>query len=113
MASSLFAEQQDFHHFANAYRERFPDDVLTLAQPLSAERHGRRRVARRARRHEMLVCERVDGLSTPLVTNVFASRPRIGRLFGVDANGLFDAWQQRANAPVAPVVVPHGPCSIR
>jgi 3-polyprenyl-4-hydroxybenzoate decarboxylase and related decarboxylases len=57
----------------------------------------------------MLICEKVDGIETPLVTNFFASRTRIGRLFDVDASGLFDAYQQRANAPIAPVFVPTGP----
>ena len=111
MASSLFAEQQDFHHFANAYRAHYPDDVLAIAQPLSADQDVTALVASLAARgrHDMLVCERVDGLAVPVVTNVFASRTRIARLFGVDAQGLFDAWQRHASEPIAPVVVSHGP----
>ncbi|EKS9911747.1 UbiD family decarboxylase [Burkholderia multivorans] len=111
MASSLFAEQQDFHHFANAYRAHYPGDVLEIAQPLSADQDVTALVASLAARgrHDMLVCERVDGLAVPVVTNVFASRTRIARLFGVDAQGLFDAWQRHASEPIAPVVVSHGP----
>ena len=94
--SSPFAEQQDFHHFATAYRDRFPDDVLTVAQPLSADQDITAVVASLAARgrHDMLVCERVDGLATPLVTNVFASRTRIGRLFGAEPASVEDARER-------------------
>jgi UbiD family decarboxylase len=111
MADTLFRDTQDFHRFALAYREQFPDDVLTLSQPLSADQDVTAVVAELAARgqHPMLVCEQVEGIATPLVTNFFASRSRIGRLFGVEASGLFDAYQQRANNPIAPVFVSHGP----
>ncbi|WP_109476345.1 UbiD family decarboxylase [Paraburkholderia sp. C35] len=111
MADKPLCATQDFHHFAQAYREQFPDDVLTLSASLAADQDVTAVVAELAARgqHPMLVCEKVDGIATPLVTNFFASRTRIGRLFGVDANQLFDAYQQRANRPVAPVYVPNGP----
>lgn len=111
MADTLFRETQDFHRFAHAYREQFPDDVLTLKEPLSADQDVTAVVAELATRgrHEMLMCERVEGIDTPLVTNFFASRTRIGRLFGVPASGLFEAYQQRANAPLAPRIVASGP----
>ncbi|MFM0325524.1 UbiD family decarboxylase [Caballeronia glebae] len=111
MADNFFRATQDFHSFAHAYRERYPDDVLTLKQPVSADQDVTAIVAALAARgqHPMLVCEQVEGIDTPLATNFFASRERIGRLFDVDARGLFDAYQQRANAPVAPVHVASGP----
>ncbi|WP_028223978.1 UbiD family decarboxylase [Paraburkholderia ferrariae] len=111
MTARSLSETQDFHAFAAAYRERYPEDVFAPAQALSADQDVTALVAALAARgrHEMLVCERVNGLATPLVTNVFASRTRIGRLFGVEAAGLFDAWQQRANAPLAPAYVARGP----
>ena len=89
MADTLFRDTQDFHRFALAYREQFPDDVLTLSQPLSADQDVTAVVAELAARgqHPMLVCEQVEGIATPLVTNFFASRSRIGRLFGVEASG--------------------------
>ncbi|MGE8329756.1 MAG: UbiD family decarboxylase domain-containing protein, partial [Paraburkholderia nemoris] len=111
MADNLFRATQDFHRVALAYREQFPDDVLTIKQPVAADQDVTAIVAELAARgrHDMLICEKVDGIATPLVTNFFASRTRIGRLFDVDASGLFDAYQQRANAPIAPVFVPTGP----
>ncbi|CAE6832243.1 Phenolic acid decarboxylase [Paraburkholderia nemoris] len=111
MADNLFRSTQDFHRFALAYREQFPDDVLTIKQPVAADQDVTAIVAELAARgrHDMLICEKVDGIATPLVTNFFASRTRIGRLFDVDASGLFDAYQQRANSPIVPVFVPTGP----
>ncbi|WP_277188188.1 UbiD family decarboxylase [Caballeronia sp. BR00000012568055] len=111
MAENLLRATQDFHRFAVAYAERYPDDVLTIAQRVSADQDVTAIVAQLAARgqHPMLVCENVDGISTPLATNCFASRERIARLFDTHAGALFDAYQQRANAPVAPVVVSNGP----
>jgi hypothetical protein len=105
------AGTQDFHAFVSTYRDLFPDDVLTIRQPLSADQDVTALVAELAARgrHEMLVCEQVDGLDTPLVTNVFASRSRIARLFGVEPPHLFEAYQRRANAPLAPRIVANGP----
>jgi 2,5-furandicarboxylate decarboxylase 1 len=111
MADNLFRATQDFHCFAHAYREQYPHDVLTLTQQLSADQDVTAIVAALAARgqHPMLVCEHVEGIATPLATNFFASRERIARLFDVDARGLFDAYQQRANAPIAPLYVARGP----
>ncbi|QBR00998.1 UbiD family decarboxylase [Paraburkholderia pallida] len=111
MTARSLCATQDFHGFAQAYRERYPDDVFVPAQPLSADQDVTALVVALAARgrHDMLFCERVEGLATPLVTNVFASRTRIGRLFGVAPTELFDAWQRRANAPLAPRIVSHGP----
>jgi 2,5-furandicarboxylate decarboxylase 1 len=111
MANSVFCESQDFHQFVQVYRERYPDDVLTLGETVSADQEVTAIVAQLAARgrDEMLICGRVDGIDTPLVTNCFASRKRIARIFGVDATALHDAYQQRANAPRAPRLVESGP----
>ncbi|BBQ02094.1 decarboxylase UbiD (plasmid) [Burkholderia sp. SFA1] len=111
MADNLLRATQDFHRFADIYRERYPDDVLTLRDSVSADQDVTAIVAQLAARgqHPMLVCEHVDGISTHLATNFFASRERIARLFDTNASGLFDAYQQRANAPIAPVHVSSGP----
>lgn len=111
MADNLFRATQDFQRFAHAYREQYADDVLTLREPLSADQDVTAIVAQLAARgqHPMIVCENVDGIGVPLATNFFASRERIGRLFDVNASGLFDAYQQRANAPIAPAYVSSGP----
>ena len=38
MTLPSFATTQDFHAFIEAYRERFADDVLTIAEPFPATR---------------------------------------------------------------------------
>ena len=111
MADTFFRETQDFHQFAQAYRQQFPDDVMTISEPLSADQDVTAVVAELAAsgRHEMLICENVEGIDTPLATNFFASRTRIGRLFGVEPWALLDAYQRRANTPLAPRIVASGP----
>ncbi|TCP15228.1 UbiD family decarboxylase [Crenobacter luteus] len=111
MALTPFGETQDFHDFALQYRQRFPDDVLTVTEPLSANQDVTALIDALAaeNRHPMLLCEQVDGLGVPLATNVFASRERIARLFGVDAPRLHETYQARANAPIAPRYVDSGP----
>jgi UbiD family decarboxylase len=111
MAFTPFGESQDFHEFARLYRQRFPDDVLTLAEPLSADQDVTALIDALAaeQRQPMLICEQVDGLGVPVVSNVFASRTRLARLFGVPPDKLHEAYQARANTPIAPRYVEHGP----
>ena len=53
--------------------------------------------------HPALVFEQVRGLGVPLVTNLFASRERIGRLLGgVPAAGIHAEYQARSRRRVAP-----------
>jgi len=111
MAFTPFGESQDFHEFARLYRQRFPDDVLTLAEALSADQDVTALIDALAaeQRQPMLICEQVDGLGVPVVSNVFASRTRLARLFGVTPDKLHEAYQARANTPIAPRYVEHGP----
>lgn len=111
MSYSPFSESQDFHVFAQQYQSAYPDDVLRVSQALDdgqdvtalvqeLEARGRR---------PMLWCDAVAGSRAPLVTNVFACRERIARLFGTDVGSLHEHYQRRANAPVAPQVLSQGP----
>lgn len=111
MTRSSLDRTQDFHVFAADYRTRFPDDVLSVSETLSADQDVTALVAELGAqgRDPMLLCERVEGLGVPLATNVFASRERIARLFGVHAAQLHEAYQQRSNAPIAPRFVNSGP----
>src|SRR5471032_1117396 len=54
------AGTQDFHAFVSTYRDLFPDDVLTIRQPLSADQDVTALVAELAARgrHEMLSASR-------------------------------------------------------
>ncbi|MDT1062526.1 UbiD family decarboxylase [Paracoccus sp. CPCC 101403] len=103
-------ESQDFQSFAANYRERFPDDILDLPAPLADGQDVAAIVEALALqgRAPMLACASVPGSDWPLVTNVFASRQRIARLFGVGVEDLHAEYQRRANAPVDPVFVNDG-----
>ncbi|BCG22877.1 decarboxylase UbiD [Pseudomonas tohonis] len=111
MTLPSFATTQDFHAFIEAYRERFADDVLTIAEPLSSDQDVTALVdALAARgRHPLLICERVGNLGVPVATNLFASRTRIARLFGTTPAKLHEVFQARANAPIPPVYLDSGP----
>ncbi|MEV6232398.1 UbiD family decarboxylase [Saccharopolyspora shandongensis] len=103
--------RQDAHAFLADYRRAHPDDVLVIDEPVSAEEGVTgliyELIARG--RDEMLVCNEVDGLESPVVSNVFASRRRISRILGVEPGGLHEAYQSRASRPLAPRVVDAGP----
>ncbi|MEU6267846.1 UbiD family decarboxylase [Saccharopolyspora shandongensis] len=103
--------RQDAHAFLADYRRAHPDDVLVIDEPVSAEEGITgliyELIARG--RDEMLVCNKVDGVETPVVSNVFASRRRISRILGVEPGGLHEAYQSRASRPLAPRVVDAGP----
>lgn len=103
--------RQDPHAFLADYRRAHPDDVLVVDEPVPAAEGVTgliyELIARG--RDEMLVCNKVDGVETPVVSNVFASRRRIARIFGVEPRGLHEAYQSRASRPLAPRIVDSGP----
>ncbi|MDN7143353.1 UbiD family decarboxylase [Pseudomonas sp. JQ170] len=111
MLKSPLGECQDFHAFATQYRALYPDDVLTIKEPLSADQDVTAIIDALAAQglHPLLVCENVGGQQGPVVTNVFASRTRIARIFGAAPEQLHEVFQARANRPIDPVYVQEGP----
>ena len=105
------ANEQDFQSFLARYREEHADDVLVVGERVSADQEITAVVAALARegQHPLTLFEHVDGLTTPVATNVFASRERVARLFGVGAAQLHQAYQERTRKLVAPRVVEAGP----
>jgi 4-hydroxy-3-polyprenylbenzoate decarboxylase len=101
---------QDFHRFLADYRAAHPDDVLAVPEELDGGQDVTALVWQLAAqdRHPLLVCDRVRGIDTPLVTNVFASRERVGRLLGVPAGGIHAEYQARARRLVPPRLVDSG-----
>ncbi|KQX01762.1 decarboxylase UbiD [Massilia sp. Root418] len=102
---------QDFHQFLRRYREQYPEDVFTVREALEDGQDAAALVWRLAaqNRHPLLVCESVRGLDTRLVTNIFASRERVGRMLGVAAAGIHAEYQARSHKLVAPRLVERGP----
>ena len=103
--------EQDFQGFLARYRASHPEDVLVVDEPVSSDQDITAVVAALARqgRHPLAYFERVEGIAVPVATNVFASRERIARLFGVEAAGLHQAYQERSRNLLAPRVLASGP----
>ncbi len=102
---------QDFQSFLDWYRTHWPEDVRVVAEPVSADQEitAVAQALAALGRHPLLVFDQVAGLGARVVTNVFASRERIGRLLGVAASGLHGEYQRRARQRLEPQVVEGGP----
>ncbi|MBE7418720.1 MAG: UbiD family decarboxylase [Ideonella sp.] len=104
-AQQLADTGQDLHRFLAVYRELYPDDVLSLREPVSRDQDVTAAVWSLAARgqHPALMFERVEGLSGPLLTNLFASRERVGRMLGgVSPAGIHAEYQARSRRMVEP-----------
>jgi 4-hydroxy-3-polyprenylbenzoate decarboxylase len=102
---------QDLHRFMAAYREHFPQDVLAVRDAVERDQDVTATVWALAAqgRHPALLFERVRGLDTPLLTNLFASRERVGRMLGgVPPAGIHAEYQARSRRMVAPREVGDG-----
>lgn len=102
---------QDFQAFLAHYREAHPGDVFTVHEAVSNDQDITALVQGLALqgRHPMVVCERVTGLDVAVATNVFASRERVARLFGVDAESIHAAYQARSRQLLVPRELSQGP----
>ena len=105
------ADQQDFQSFLAQYRAEHVDDVLVFGDEVSPEQEISAVVdtLEHQGRRPLCVFENVRGLGVPVATNVFASRERIARFFGVPQGGLHAAYQARASRMCAPQIVESGP----
>jgi len=105
------ADGQDAHRFVDRYRHEHPEDVLVIADEVSGDQEITAVVAELAAssRHPLLVFERVSGLGTSVVTNLFASRERVARMLGCAPRDIHATYQARARAKVPPRVVEGGP----
>ena len=105
LADPLAETGQDLHRFWAAYREHFAHDVLTVREPVGRDQDVTALVwaLAAAGRHPALACEQVQGLGVPLLTNLFASRERVGRMLGgVPAAGIHAEYQARSRRLTAP-----------
>ncbi len=103
--------EQDFQSFLARYRAEHPQDVLVVTDEVSADQEITAVVDALARqgRHPLAVFENIAGLDVAVATNVFASRERVARLFGVEVAQLHEAYQACARRLVAPQVLESGP----
>ena len=96
---------QDLHQFFAAYENSFPDDVLTINDAVSKDQDVTAVVWSLAAqgRHPMLRFNQVEGLNRPLVTNIFASRTRVGRMLGGVSPAQIHAQYQARSHKLMPV----------
>ncbi|MDJ0924189.1 MAG: UbiD family decarboxylase [Acidimicrobiia bacterium] len=102
---------QDLRSFLAEYGESHPDDVTTIEAPLSMAEDITAVVWELADRdrHELLRFTNVGDKGTTVVTNMFASRPRIEHMLGAPAGGLHERYEDLAAGAVAPEVLEDGP----
>jgi len=101
---------QDLRSFVAAYARAHPDEVIRVAEPVSADdvmalvlEYERRR------RFPILIFETVTGYDIPIVTNVVASRRALAFALGVAEPTLAAEYARRIKEHVKPVVVPDPP----
>lgn len=105
------SERQDAHQFLSDYLRDHPEDALVIGSQVSATEGitGLIYELADAGRAPMLWCQDVAGVHTSVVSNVFASRPRISRMLGVDQADLHEEFDRRSRSPIEPEVVSTGP----
>jgi 2,5-furandicarboxylate decarboxylase 1 len=112
MAETSAHHRQDVRAFLESYRAAHPEDVMTVAEEVSADQDATALIWQLASsgRAPLLVLERVAGLGgVPVVTNVFGSRERIARMIGATTATLHEAYQRCSHAAMPPREVPDGP----
>ena len=102
---------QDLRHFLDNYGREYPEDVFEVAEPLEADQDVTAIVWELASRghYELLRFTNIVGHGHEVVTNMFASRLRIGRMLGSDPGRLHERYEQLAQAPRALHEVGVGP----
>lgn len=102
---------QDLRHFLGAYRREHGDDMLVLNEPVQDSQDLTAIVWQLAAqgRHPVLLAPQVWGVDAAVVTNLFASRERIGRMLGCAARDIHAAYQTKASWLVEPEVLGIGP----
>lgn len=101
---------QDLRSFLTDYGTRYPDDVVTVHEPLKSVFEPSALVMELDRRDRRpLVYFQVEGSSFPCVANVLASRRRLALAIGAQSENAAEAYAERIKRIVAPVVVPEAP----
>jgi 4-hydroxy-3-polyprenylbenzoate decarboxylase len=101
---------QDLHDCLAEYRRQHPEDVLVVEERISADQDVTALVWELAARGQAPIvwCDDVDA-NGPLVTNLFASRPRIAHWLGAAPGELHVAYQHGARQAQPMNVVSSGP----
>ncbi len=111
MGQNSRRRSQDFRAFLDDYRGVHPDDVLTFEDAISDDQDVTATIWRlnAEGRSPMLHFKRVGLRGVEVVSNIFASRPRIARMLGAPAERLHEAYQARSRQAVPPREASTGP----
>jgi len=103
--------EQDLRHFLSAYRRDYPEDMLILGESVQDGQELTALVWQLAAqgRHPVLLAPQVWGVDVAVVTNLFASRERIGRMLGCTAREIHAHYHARSSNLLPPEVLANGP----
>src|SRR5262249_59458157 len=95
---------QDLRSFVAAYSDAHPADVVRITDPVSIEHDVMALVLEyeRRRRYPILIFEKVDGYTIPIVANVVASRRALAFALGVSEDGLAAEYGRRIKERIEP-----------
>ena len=82
-----------------SYQRLYPEDVVAVSEPVVDSEDVAAMVWQMASagRREMLCLERIEGVPHRVITNVFACRNRVARMFGAEPARLHQAFSERAS----------------
>ena len=105
--------RQDIRHFLEGYAKAHPDDVLNVDEEISSDQDITGLVWTLAARgkHPLVICHKVSGIGSKVVTNLFGSRERVARMLDTNALGIHAAYQARTRKLLEPRVLASGPVS--
>lgn len=111
MSATKLSAGQDAHGFLQNYLATHPEDVLLVDEVVPADQGVTGLIYGLAAqgRSELVWCRNVEGVDVPVVSNIFACRDRVARLFGTDTAGLHEAFLARASNPLPFRRVESGP----
>ena len=106
---------QGLQDFLRGYEAAHPADVYTVDRPVSLDQDITAVVWELAERghHPLLRFRRVAGADREVVTNLFASRARIGRMLGAQPGELHDRYQRLAAGAMPVAELDDGPITDR
>lgn len=104
---------RDFRTFLSDLCEQFPDDVVTVREPVDDPfvPNAMALELDRLERPPLLYFESLCGSQMPFVTNVFASRDRMAWSIGTTRDRFHDTFSERAQHLIPAVVGEGGPVS--
>lgn len=111
MTYAELSHRQDPHWFVDDYLAAHPEDVVVVDRTVPTDQGitGLIYELTARGREEMVLCRDVEGIDGPVVSNLFASRTRIARMFGVGSAALHETYARRSADLRSPRLVTAGP----